>query len=397
MIEIIREVFFMNKLLENLNKHYPHAIDLRNYFHQYPELSGKEFNTQTKIIKELTNLGLTCTKAAQTGVVAELNGKYPGKTIAIRADIDALPIQDDCNREYQSKNLGVCHACGHDAHMAILLGTIHTLVDLKDKLQGNFRFIFQPSEEQFPSGAVKIINEGHLNNVDAIIGAHIWQPIPLGTIGISYGNLMAAPDKFKITIHAKGGHGSMPHQTIDPTLIAAQIILALNTIVSRNLDPLELAVVSIGSVHTGNAFNIIPDTAVIEGTVRSFKQSVREIIFKRIEEISNGICLASQANCTLDSLFGHPAVINHPKYAKEIEAVVNQCQSAIKPEIISPVMCAEDFSYYLNKVPGTFFFIGTGTNTVTYPHHHPKFDIDNKAILYGMEVMVKAALQLAQK
>lgn len=387
----------MTKLLETVQKHYAWAAKLREYFHQYPELSGDEVNTQSKIIHELSTLGLTCKKTATTGVVAEINGAFPGKTIAIRADMDALPIQDSCGKSYQSKNNGICHACGHDGHMAILLGTIRTLLDLKSELHGTFRFIFQPSEEEFPSGAAKIIADGHLNNIDAIIGAHLWQPIKLGVIGISYGELMAAPDKFSITIHAKGGHGSMPHQTIDPTLIAAEIILALNTIISRNIDPLELAVLSIGSLHTGNAFNIIPDTATIEGTVRSFKDSVRQSIFKRIDEISNGICLANLATYELNSLFGHPAVVNHADYAKEIERAVSQCQNEITAEIIPPVMCAEDFSYYLNEVPGAFFFIGTGTDTITYPHHHPKFDIASKSILYGMEVMTRAAMNLAKR
>lgn len=387
----------MSKIFETVQKHHAWACGLRNYFHQHPELSGREVNTQAKIMQELAALGLDCKKIAATGVVADLTGARPGKKIAVRADMDALPIQDSCGREYQSKTPGVCHACGHDGHMAVLLGVIRVLFDLKDTVPGSFRFIFQPSEEEFPSGAAAAIADGCLTGADAVIGAHIWQPLKLGVIGISYGNLMAAPDKFTITIHAKGGHGSMPHQTVDPTLIAAELILALNTIVSRNLDPLDLAVVSIGSLHAGNAFNIIPDTAVIEGTVRSFKDSVRHAIFKRIDEIAGGLCLANRASYKLDVLYGHPAVVNDAGCAGQIERAAAECRSGAKAETIPPVMCGEDFSYYLKEIPGAFFFIGTGTAEMTYPHHHPKFDIDGRAILYGMEIMTRAALQLAKE
>lgn len=386
-----------HNVLQIAQTHYGWAVALRRHFHQYPECSGKEFNTQAKIMEELTKLGLPCQKAAKTGVVAELKGARPGRTIAVRADIDALPIQDDCQKPYQSKNAGFCHACGHDGHMAVLFGTIRILLALKKDLVGTFRFIFQPNEEEFPSGALEMVKEGHLNGVDAVIGAHIWQPLPLGTIGISYGNLMAAPDKFTIRINARGGHGSMPHQTIDPTLIAAEIILALNTIVSRNLDPLALAVLSVGSVHTGAVFNIIPEMATIEGTVRSFEQSVRDKIFERIREIADGICAANRASCEIDALFGHPAVVNDPLYTKAIETTVGICESGVKAEIIPPVMCGEDFSHYLEKVPGAFFFIGTGTKEISYPHHHQKFDIDERCILHGMEIMARAAINLAQE
>lgn len=386
----------MTDIYKLAQKHHDWAVNLRRYFHTYPEISDKEYNTQKRIMEELEKLGLEPEVKATTGVVAELKGALPGKTIAIRADIDALPIVDECNTEYQSQNHGACHACGHDGHMAVLLGTIKMLVEMQVELAGTYRFIFQPNEEEFPSGAAAMIKSGALKNVDAIIGAHIWQPVPFGTIGISYGNLMAAPDKFKITIKGKGGHGSMPHQTVDPILIAAQTILALNTIVSRNIDPLGLAVVSVGAIHAGNVFNIIPETATIEGTVRSFNQTIRETVFARIAEISKGLCLANNATCELETLMGHPAIVNHEDYAKVIEKTVAECSSDIKAEIIPPVMCGEDFSYYLQEVPGAFFFIGTGTDTITYPHHHPKFDINETCILHGMEVMTRSAMNLAK-
>jgi len=375
-------------------KHYDWAVNLRRYFHVHPELSGQEYKTQEKICQELQSLGVSFYKAAKTGVIAEIKGGKPGKTIAIRTDIDALPLQDECGQIYQSQNKGACHACGHDGHMAVLFGTIRILKDLQADLSGTFRFLFQPSEEEFPSGAEDLIEAGALDGIDAIIGAHIWQPVPLGTIGISYGNLMASPDKFQIKIKGKGGHGSMPEQTIDPILTAAQIILGLNTIVSRNIDPLDLGVVSVGSIHAGQAFNVIPETAIIEGTVRSFSEKIQKLIFNRIETIAQGICTANGATCTIDTVRERPAVINNPVYAKAIKDAVDLCESNVKAKEIPPVMSGEDFSYYLHKVPGAFFFIGTGSAKSTYPHHHPKFDIDEECILYGMEVMARAAIRL---
>ncbi|SEJ22284.1 amidohydrolase [Propionispira arboris] len=386
----------MTDIYSCAKQHYDWAVNLRRYFHVHPELSGQEYKTQEKICQELQLLGVSFYKAAKTGVIAEIKGGNPGKTIAIRTDIDALPLQDACGQDYQSENKGACHACGHDGHMAILFGTIRILNDVKADLAGTFRFLFQPSEEEFPSGAKELIAAGALDGIDAIIGAHIWQPVPLGTIGISYGNLMAAPDKFQIKITGKGGHGSMPEQTIDPILTAAQIILGLNTIVSRNIDPLDLGVVSVGSIHAGQAFNIIPETAVIEGTVRSFSEKIQKLIFNRIETITQGICAGNGATYTIDTVMERPAVINHPAYTKAIKDAVDLCESNIKAKEIAPVMSGEDFSYYLQQVPGAFFFIGTGSAKSTYPHHHPKFDIDEECILYGMEVMARAAILLAK-
>lgn len=386
----------MQNLTLPLEKHHPYAIQTRRYFHMYPELSGKEYHTQTKIMEELTELGIPCRKAAKTGVIAEVKGKLPGKAVAIRADMDALPIADECGAAYQSQNFGVCHACGHDGHMALLLGTIRLLHELKDQISGTYRFLFQPSEEQFPSGASAMVDDGALIGVDRVIGAHIWQPLPLGKVGVSYGNLMAAPDKFTITIQGKGGHGSMPHQANDPILLAAQVVLALHTIVSRSIDPLSLAALSVGSIHAGIAFNVIPDTAVIEGTVRSFDDAVRNHIFTRIDEISNGICAANRASCTVKKVFGHPAVINDPAISEVIAEATAACRAPLTAEVIPPVMSGEDFSYYQKQVPGAFFFIGTGSDKVTYPHHHPRFDIDETCLLYGMEVMTRAAIRLTE-
>ncbi|EAX47675.1 amidohydrolase [Thermosinus carboxydivorans Nor1] len=383
----------LKKLVE---KHRDAVVALRRHFHTYPEIGGKEFKTQEKIMAELAALGLEPRKAAGTGVIAELQGALPGKTVAIRADIDALPIQDDCRQPYQSQHENVCHACGHDGHTAMLLGLAKVFTDLKGELAGNIRFLFQPSEERFPGGALGLIEAGALDGVDAIIGAHLWQPLKVGTIGVTYGRMMASPDEFSITVQGRGGHGSMPQQTVDPILVGAQIVLALNTIVSRNVDPMENAVVSLGVFKAGDIFNVIPDTAVLHGTVRTFEQEVRLKIFERIEQIVKNICEAAGASYKLDKFFGYPPVFNNPAVSKVIAAAGCEVLGPDGVVEIKPVMGGEDFSYYLQKVPGAFVYVGAGNaeKGIIYPHHHPKFDIDESALAYGVEIMARAALKL---
>lgn len=380
-----------------VEKHYDSIISLRRHFHTYPELSAQEFNTQKTILEELSALGLAPRKIAGTGVIARLQGNLPGKTIALRADIDALELQDECGKPYQSKNPGVCHACGHDGHTAMLIGAAKILAELRDHLAGTIIFLFQPSEECFPGGAALMVQEGALTGVDAIIGAHLWQSHSAGTSAISYNRMMASPDAFTITIKGRGGHGSMPHQTIDTVLVAAQLVTALHTIISRNIDPLEPAVLSIGSLKAGDTYNIIPDTATLVGTVRSFSLDIKKTVFERIEQITSGICQAAGAAFQIDKTFGFPPVINHPQIA---EVFVNASAESIGKKntlIVDPVMGGEDFSVYLDIIPGAFIFIGSGNKKkgIIYPQHHPKFDIDEKALAYGTEIMVRTAMQLS--
>lgn len=380
-------------------KHHPSIIDLRRHFHSHPELSTQEFETQARIIKELAAIGIEGRPIARTGVIANINGALPGKTIAIRADIDALELTDVCGKPYQSQNPGVCHACGHDGHIAILVGVAKILAALKDRLAGNFRLLFQPSEERFPGGAAPMIEEGALDGVDAIIGAHLWQPLKIGTIGISFDRLMASPNEFSITINGRGGHGSMPQQTIDTLLVGAQLTVALNTIISRNIDPFEQAVLSIGVLKSGDTFNIIPDTAEMKGSVRNFEPSVRDTIFARMEQITKGICDAYGATYQLEKFYGFPPVINHPAYAQIIKSNAEKILGKENALLIQPAMAGEDFSYFLEKVPGAYFFIGVGNpdKGIVYPQHHPQYDIDEDALCYGMEIMASSAVELAQK
>ena len=386
----------MTIIRESIKKHYDWVVALRRHFHTYPELSNQEFNTQQKIMDELTALGLQPKKIANTGVIADLQGTSLGKTIAIRADMDALELQDECSQSYQSKHPGICHACGHDGHIAMLLGIVKVLVDMKEELPGTIRFLFQPSEERYPGGALAMIEAGALNGVDTIIGAHLWQSLTVGTLGITYGPMMASPDEFTIQIKGQGGHASMPHQTVDALLVGAQIAVALNTIVSRNVNPIEPAVVSLGTFKAGDTFNIIPDTATLTGTIRSFNEATRTLLFERIEQIVSGLCLAAGATFTLEKFLCYPPVINHPTITTIVANEGAKTVGVSNVLTIDPVMAGEDFSRYLEKIPGAFVFIGSGNENkgIKYPQHHPKFDIDEQSLAYGMEVLIRTAFTL---
>ncbi len=393
--EVKKGVFMYNRL-DSLSSIFDYVVEMRRYFHMNPELGLEEFNTQAKIISELKSFGLKPKEIGNTGVVCDIDGKG-SKRIAIRADIDALPIDDAIDKPYKSRKPNACHACGHDGHTAILLGVAKFFSENIDLLEGSIRLIFQPNEEKVPIGGAKtLINEGVLDGVDAIIGAHLWQPIECGKIGISYDRLMACADEFTINISGRGGHGSMPHQTVDPIITGAQIILALKMITSTSIDPLENSVLSIGLFNAGSAFNIIPDKSVIKGTVRTFSQEVRETIFRRIKEICEGICTSNRAKFTMEPIFGYPSLINHKSIVKVIESSASEVIGEENVLHIKPVMGAEDFSYYLQKIKGAFFFIGAGNvdKGIVYPHHHPKFDIDEDALLVGLKVFIASAINL---
>lgn len=374
------------------------VVELRRYFHANPEPSGKEYKTQKRIIAELTHMGLKPNVTAETGVFVDIQGGKPGKTVAIRADIDALELTDTCGKPYQSLNTGVCHGCGHDGHTAILLGVARGLTQIRESLSGKFRLIFQPSEEVFPGGAIKMVEEGVLNDVYAITALHLWQPLEVGTIGVPYGPVMAAPDEFKINISGRGGHGGMPHQAIDALLTGAQLVTALNTVISRNIDPLENAALSIGVFRSGDMPNIVADTAVIQGTVRTFNEGTREKVFTRIEEISQGICQAAGAKFSLSKTLGFPPVVNEKKLADIAVKTAGEVVGNNNIVDMKPLMVAEDFSVYQKKIPGVYMFVGSGNakKGIVYPHHHPKYDIDEAALSIGVELLIRTALKLLQ-
>jgi amidohydrolase len=372
----------------------PQLVEWRRSLHQKPELGFKEQLTSQFIAQKLQKWGIEHqTGIAKTGIVATIRSNHPGPVFAIRADMDALPIQEENDVAYRSQHDGLMHACGHDGHTAIALGTAYYLSQHRDNFTGTVKIIFQPAEEG-PGGAQPMIEEGVLKNpdVDAIIGLHLWNNLPLGTVGVRNGALMAAVECFKCTIFGKGGHGAIPHQTIDSIVVAAQIVTALQTIVARNIDPIDSAVVTVGELHAGTAHNVIADTAKMKGTVRYFNPKLRGFLDKRIEQIIAGICQSHGASYELDYWQKYPPVINDSKIAELIRSValeVVETPAGIVPDC--QTMAAEDMSFFLQEIPGCYFFLGSANpaKDLAYPHHHPKFDFDETALGMGVEIFVR--------
>lgn len=371
-------------------------IHWRRDFHRFPEVAFQEERTSRVIREFLEGLGLPVQSMAKTGLRAVLEGKPGGKTVALRADIDALPIQEEGDKDYISQNPGAAHACAHDGHMAIIMGAAKVLNQLKDRFSGNVVFLFQPSEERIPGGAKPMVEEGALAGVDAIFGLHLWQPLPTGKVGIVKGAMMAQPDTFTITVKGKGGHGSMPQQTVDPILVAAHLVANVQSIVSRNLDPLKPAVVSFGTIHGGTIYNIIPENVTLTGTVRSFDSDIQKLGESRLREITKKTCEAFGAEVDYAYEVGYPPVVNDPEMADFALEVVKKTLGEDRIIPIDPVMGGEDFAYFLQQIPGTFLFFGIGDDR-PYPHHHPGFDLDEKALPDATLLMTSMALEFLEK
>ncbi|MBP1696330.1 MAG: hypothetical protein H6Q41_1518 [Deltaproteobacteria bacterium] len=360
-------------------------IDLRRDFHRHPELGLKEFNTAKKVEEVLQALSLeTKLFVNGTGVRGFLKGTKPGKTIALRADMDALPIQEETALPYQSQNKGVMHACGHDAHTAMLLGAAMILSEKKGELKGNVVFIFQPAEE-IGAGAKAMVEERILEGVDSVFGLHVYSMLPFGTLNYSPGALMAAGDFFDVKITGRGGHGAQPHLTVDPIVIATNAINAIQTIVSREVDPLESAVVSICKMEAGEAYNVIPETATFGGTIRSHKPELREFIPKRVKEILDGVVLGMRGNYEFNLMSKFPATITDEQMTAFVVNVAKEILGEDKISMMKPLMGSEDFSFYLQKIPGTFAFLGVENKEkgIIYPQHHPKYNIDEDILPIG--------------
>jgi amidohydrolase len=372
----------------------PQLVEWRRRLHQKPELGFREQLTAGFITQQLTAWGIKHqTEVAKTGIVATIAGHTPGRVLAIRADMDALPIQEENQVPYRSQHDGVMHACGHDGHVAIALGTAFYLSQHRDTFSGTVKLIFQPAEEG-PGGAKPMIEAGVLEHpqVDAIIGLHLWNNLPLGTVGVRSGALMAAVECFRCTILGKGGHGAMPHQTVDSVVLGAQIVNALQTIVARNVDPIESAVVTVGEFHAGTALNVIADTARLSGTIRYFNPKYEQFFAQRLEQIISGVCQAHGASYELNHWQLYPPVINHPEIAQLVRSVaemVVETPVGVVPEC--QTMGGEDMSFFLQAVPGCYFFLGSANplKQLAYPHHHPRFDFDETALSVGVEMFVR--------
>ena len=362
---------------------------IRRHFHRYPELSFKEFNTAETISQHLDNLGISHKKGVgKTGIVGEINFG-PGPTIALRADMDALPIQEENNLDYKSLNDGVMHACGHDGHMAILLGAANALSNNSKLKKGTVRFIFQPAEEGL-GGAKYMIEDGCLDKVDEIYGLHLWNYQLYGEVGIKDGPVMASADLFDIEVSGKGGHGATPQGTIDAIVVASNLVTMLQTIVSRNTNPLESTVLSIGKIKGGHNFNIISDKVHMSGTTRAYTEENRTMIKQRMKEVIEGVSKSFGADIKLNYKDGYPPTVNH---SSQVEKVLEAASSVVASGAKNPYlsMGGEDFSYYLQNKPGCFFFVGSAPNEneiLSTPHHCSHFNIDERALLIGASVYV---------
>lgn len=369
------------------------CIGHRRYLHQYPELSGQEFDTYNYIKGHIEQLHLEILPFEPPSLVALLRGTKGEKTIALRADMDALPVFEEGDKPgYLSKRPGVAHVCGHDGHMAILLTVAKWMVEHRERIEHNVIFIFQSSEEDTPSGAEKLVKEGVLEGVDAIFGLHLWQGLEKGAIGLSHGSMMASTDDFVITIKGSGGHGSMPHETVDPIYISSHIIQSLQAIVSRQMKPLEPAVISVGKIEAGTIYNIIPSTATLSGTIRCLSYDAVSFIQQRIEKQVQGICASFGAESDVQFIPGTPPLINDQRESKYVEEVIKASFGAENFALIEPVMGGEDFSFYLKHKPGAFVFVGMQGEKSRYPHHHPKFDLDEDVFGSAIQLFIHLVL-----
>lgn len=369
----------------------------RRHLHQHPELSYREEKTAQFVYHTLKSFGqIELSRPTRTSVVGRLTGKLPGTVLAIRADMDALPITEENDFSFVSQNRGVMHACGHDGHTAMLLGAAKILAGLREELSGEIRFLFQHAEEQFPGGAEEMVQAGVMEGVDIVIGNHLMSQLPVGKIGVTYGRMMAASDEFYLTINGKGGHGGMPHHAVDCIAIGSQVVANLQHIVARNVDPLDSLVLSVTQFHGGTATNVIPDTVALSGTVRSFDSQLRESMPARMEQVIKGICEAHGASYDFTYRFGYRAVVNDHAVSRVIEESVREVLGDESFEEFRPVTGGEDFSAFLQKTQGAFFVTGAGNPAkgITYAHHHPRFTIDEDALENGVKMAVYAACKL---
>jgi amidohydrolase len=372
-------------------------ITMRRDFHRRPEPGFQEIETSKVVAKRLEEYGLEVkTGIAKTGVVGLLRGRREGKTILIRADMDALTVKEQTGLEFASENEGVMHACGHDGHMTIGLTTARILSRHRDELPGNVKFVFQPAEEG-PGGAKPMIEEGVMEDptVDAAIGLHLWNYLPLGKVAVKPGPVMPSMDSMRIKIKGKGGHGAIPHEAVDSIVVSSHVVTALQTVVSREIAPLAPSVVSIGTIKGGYAFNIIADFVEMEGTVRALDTDVQKTLPKRIERIIKGVTSGMRADYEFDYTFHYPVTINDEGMAQLIEEVSAAVVGQDNVVVFEGTMGGEDMAFFLREVPGCYFFVGSSNKEkgLDKAHHSPQFDFDEDVMPIGVEIFARAAVK----
>ena len=389
----------MLSLREAIGEWEPELIATRRDLHAHPEIALKEVRTSGIVAERLRAIGFedVRTGIGVTGVKAVLRGGKPGKTLLLRADMDALPIEEETGLPFSSQHPGMMHACGHDGHTSMLLATARVLFSRRAEIPGTIVFCFQPAEEG-GGGARLMLADGVMEDppVDAALGLHLWSPFPVGTVMALDGPTMSGIDVFRVKIQGRGGHGALPHTTVDALMIAAQIVTTLQALVAREVDPLSPAVVSVATLHAGGtAANIIADSATFSGTVRTFDQSASDQLAERIPALIKGVAASLRATAEVEYISGGPPLVNDPAMAALVRAVAG--------EIVGPsnllsgprIMASEDYALFAQQVPSTYFFVGAGDAATgkTYDHHHPKFDIDERSLALGVEIMAASALR----
>jgi amidohydrolase len=365
-------------------------VALRRDLHQHPELAYEETRTASRVVEFLKGAGLDVRSGVGgTGIIAS-TGRAGGRTVLLRVDLDGLPIQEQSDAPYASKVAGRMHACGHDGHVAMGAGAARVLAGRP--LVGAVRVLFQPAEEG-EGGAQAVVRDGALDGVDVVLGIHLWNELPVGTLGVKPGPLMAAVDRLKIVIHGKGGHGGMPQRTADPVVAAAHVVTALQTLVSREVSPLQSAVVTVGSIHGGEAFNVIPDEVTLLGTIRTYDVELRRSMPERIGRIAAGVAGGLGCRAEVEVTGGNPAVVNDPRVAEIARRAAVRVVGAEKVVEPEPSMGGEDMAVYFEKVPGCFVFVGSANAArgLDHSHHNPRFDFDEDALAIGCEFLVQAA------
>ncbi len=378
-------------------------VTWRRDLHMHPELGFEEKRTAGIVAEHLRRLGYQVyTGIAQTGVIGVLKGSGPGPTVMLRFDMDALPIQEENQVPYASQTPGVMHACGHDAHVAIGMGVAALLQRHREAWAGTVKLVFQPGEEGM-NGAEVMVQEGALDKYgprpDVTFGLHVWSQTPVGQALIPDGPVMAAAERWSLTVTGKGAHGAQPHLGADPIVAAAQIVSALQTIVSRNVDPLETAVVTVGTIHGGTAFNIIPPTVELSGTVRTFDPDVRQTVLRRLEALSRKVAEGMGVEATLQVDMLTPAVVNEPTHAALVRQVAEEVLGAGRVHTSFRTMGSEDMAYFMNEVSGCFMFLGAANaeRGLDYPHHNPRFDIDEAALPLGVAILAETTMRFLNR
>ncbi len=364
-------------------------VTWRRDLHRHPELGFQEVRTAGIVARHLGELGIEVqTGVAKTGVVGVLDGAKPGPVVMVRFDMDALPITEENTHDFVSETLGVMHACGHDGHVAIGMGVATLLARHRHELSGSVKFVFQPAEEGM-GGAVEMIKAGALQNPrpDVSLGLHIFSSSPSGVVAAGEGPVMAAAERFRLIVKGKGGHGAAPHETVDAVVAASHIVAALQTVVSRNTSPAEVAVVSVGSFHAGTAFNIIAEQSELWGTIRTFDPVTRQLVLRRVREIVEGTARAMGAVAELDIEELTIAVVNDASAAAQVRKAAARVVGAERVSADQRWMASEDMAYFLHEIPGCFFFLGSARSPNEYPHHNPRFGFDEAVLPQGVAIV----------